>query len=149
MNSLTANSDQGYCGGAAANSAAGIDLSITGALALIRSAFFSPEVHGGLYGGSSERRSRVGKVNSVYPATLLIDLNGAGSLTQHENTAMPSTKHPHAQNTPDTIAQDYDSLPEPDKLFVLEEILFLLASRHGDKKSFLRTDVFRDGRGGR
>jgi len=73
-----------------AKSVAGIDLlKTTSAKARSVVPFFVPTIYGGCHGGTSVRRFLVGgKVNPVAPATLLIDLNGGSSLTQHEDTTM-------------------------------------------------------------
>jgi len=84
-----------YIQGVAEQSATGIGLPCMSAQALPRSAFFTPEIqfYGGLCGGSSERRPRAGKTNSVQPATLLIGLNGGSSQFQHEDSIMANSSH--------------------------------------------------------
>ena len=65
----------GYSKNALAKSSAGFSIPSKSAEALTRSAFFSPVFYGGLYRGSSERRSLAGYANSVQSATLLLILN--------------------------------------------------------------------------
>ncbi len=81
-----------YSMSALAKSSAGIETPNRSAEALTRSAFFSPVFYGGLYRGSSERRSLVGSFNSVQSATLLLipntHANGGSSLNLSEATTM-------------------------------------------------------------
>jgi len=93
MSTMTAQLDFG-AGGAntipvAAKSATEVGPSCMSAKALsVSSAFFVPAVYGGLDRGSSERRSRAGRTNSVQSATQLVGPNGGSSLAKHEGTAM-------------------------------------------------------------
>jgi len=69
--SLTPAVNMRYSDPALTQVGAGIDTLVTSAKALFRSAFFMPKLYGGLYGGSSERRSRTGSINPVQSATFI------------------------------------------------------------------------------
>ena len=73
----------------------GAGLSIPSAGAVRRSpvaSIFSLEVFGGLYRGSTERRSRAGNANSIQSA-VLISINGGSSHNLREDTIMDDVRH--------------------------------------------------------
>ena len=78
---LTTTDQKAYAISVEAKSLTRISILNRSACALTRSAFFSPIVYGGLYRGTSVRRSLVGYANSVQSAALLFSINGGSSLT--------------------------------------------------------------------
>ena len=78
-----------YSGTAPTHLGAGVDLPRASANGRSSEAsFFTPKFYDGLIRGASARRPRSGKINSVKPVTLLIDLNGGSSLNLNEDTTM-------------------------------------------------------------
>ena len=88
--SLTRARIRGYAPPVAAKSVAGVGLPCSERQGAHSKRFFYARkpIYGGLYGGSSERRSRTGKSNSVQPATLLIGLNTGSSQIKFEDITM-------------------------------------------------------------